>query len=301
MNKWLKKKFEQLAAKLNADDETFDESNDIKESADKEHKTHITGGSLLSRNKVQNIEELKELSVGAITNAVRLLGYGNAVVSGLCFHSRFADNAVENVGLQTLIKDDEFLKQIKRAFKSKGIQYKENLKVEVKHDSALADRVTSITEGIGVEVLTPTEILKTIKAKLIATEGITWEDEYVLESGEKTYFIGRCKNPKIENGPKIHNDIAFVGIEEKEDEQYKINNYVSRSHATIVYDKDLGAYKIYRSRFLNNPSHKIKIYNTSMNDFSGVSLTQAAVPHVLKDGDSICLNDKVVLEFSIIK
>ncbi len=88
-------------------------------------------------------------------------------------------------------------------------------------------------------------------------------------------------------------------MEEKDEEQYKINNYISRAHAQIVFDKDLGAFKIYRSRFLNNPSHKIKIYNAGRNDFAGVSLNQSAVPHVLKDGDSICFNDKIVLEFYI--
>ncbi|HUN03815.1 MAG TPA: hypothetical protein PLS00_13235, partial [Niabella sp.] len=227
--------------------------------------------------------------------------YGKSVVSGLVFHSKFADNAVENVGLQALIKDEEFIKRIKRDFKSKGIKFKDDLSVEVLHESPLMEKVTKITEGIGVEALTPTETLKKILARIKATEGITWEEEYILEPTGKQYFIGRCKNPKIENGPKIHNDIAFIGIEENDEEQYKINNYVSRSHALIVFDKEAGAYKIYRSRFMNNFSHKIKIYNTGLNDYEGVSLNQPQVPHILRDGDSICFNDKIILEFSIIK
>jgi hypothetical protein len=228
-----------------------------------------------------------------------MMGYGNSTVTGFVFHSGFADNAIENVAVHTLAKDPEFIRQIKRTLKSRSVAFKDDLKVEVVNGSALFDKVTPIMDGIGVEVLIPGESLRKIKARVVATEGITWEPEYFLEPSGKTYFIGRCKDPKIDNGPKIHNDIAFIGMEEKDEEQYKINNYISRAHAQIVFDKDLGAFKIYRSRFLNNPSHKIKIYNAGRNDFAGVSLNQSAVPHVLKDGDSICFNDKVVLEFYI--
>jgi hypothetical protein len=287
---WIKKKFEQLSAKLNAEDELLNDTSIQK----------VESENVVDEPKIDNIEELKEISIGAITKAVRMLSYGKSVVSGLVFHSKFADNAVENVGLQALIKDEEFIKRIKRDFKSKGIKFKDDLSVEVLHESPLIDKVTKITEGIGVEALTPTETLKKINARIKATEGFTWEEEYILEPTGKHYFIGRCKNPKIENGPKIHNDIAFIGIEEKDEEQYKINNYVSRSHALIVFDKEAGAYKIYRSRFMNNFSHKIKIYNTGLNDYMGVSLSQPQVPHILRDGDSICFNDKIILEFSII-
>lgn len=289
---WFKKKFDELSAKLNADDEAF---KNIKEPAPDQHKTAQTQ----SGQRFDNIEELKEITIGAITKVVRVLGYGKTVVSGLTFHSKFADNAVENISLQALIKDEEFLKRIKRDFKSKGIKYKDDLLIDVIHESSVIDKVTKITDGIGVEVLTPNETLKKVSAKIIATEGITWEPEYILEPTGKQYFIGRCKDPKIENGPKIHNDIAFVGVEENDEERFKINNYISRSHAVIVFDKEIGAYKIYRSKFLNNPSHKIKIYNTIVNDFNGVSLNQPQVPHVLRNGDAICFNDKIVLEFSL--
>lgn len=290
MANWLKKKIQQLSDRLNADDASAAGSGNA------DAPTPVSKPA----REVDNIEELKELSIGAITNAVKMLGYGNAVVSALAFHSRYADSAVQNVGLQALVSDPEFIKQIKRTFKAKGVKCKDELSVDVIYQSVLADKVTQIAEGIGVEVLTPTEIHRKIRARVIASEGITWEPEYILEPTGKTYFIGRGKHPKIDNGPKMYNDIAFVSVEEKDEEQYKINNYVSRSHAYIVFDKDAGAFKIYRSKFLNNPSHKIKIYNTGLNDFSGVSLNQSAVPHILKDGDSICLNDKAVLEFSII-
>lgn len=292
-----KKILTQIATLLNADD-----ANNAQ--VQPEDTTEIASSTANLKNPkstkpaLDNIEELKEISIGAIVKTVRILGYGKTVVSGLNFHTAFADNAVENVGLAGLIKDEDFIQRIKREFKSKGISYKNDFVVNLITQSDRANKVSSIVSGIGVEVLTPTETLKKINAKLIATEGLTWEPEYLLEPTGKTYFIGRCKDPKIENGPKIHNDIAFIGIEEKEEEVYKINNYVSRSHAMIVFDKNMGAYKIFRSKFLNNPSHKIKIYNTSLNDFTGLSLNQPQVPHVLRNGDTIIFNDKVVLEFS---
>jgi hypothetical protein len=292
MMNWFTKKLKQLSASLNADDEQVDAGDVTTEARPKV-------GSSVEKGP-DNIEELKEIIIGAISQSVRMLGYGNTVVSGIYFHSAFAERSVENTGLISLIRDEEFISRIKRDFKSKGIRYQEDFRVELFTESDKAGKVTQIIPGIGVEVLTPRETLKKVQAKLVATEGITWEPEYILEPTGKYYYIGRCKDPKIENGPKIHNDIAFIGIEEKNEEIYSINNYISRSHAAIVFDSSIGAYKIFRSKFLNNPSHKIKIYNATLNDFSGVSLNQATVPHVLKDGDSITFNDKVVLEFRIL-
>lgn len=298
MSNWFKKKIQQLSDKLNAAEEPAlpkqRDNPDAGAARPSVSQAHSAG-------VLDNVEELKEVTIGAISRAIKMMGYGNSTVSGFAFHSRFADNSIQNVAVNALAKDADFIKQIKRTLKSRGVAYKENLTVEVLSDSQLTDKVTSIMDGIGVEVLIPGEPLRRIKARVVATEGITWEPDYLLEPSGKTYFIGRCKDPKIDNGPKIHNDIAFVGMEEKDEEQYKINNYISRAHAQIVFDKDLGAFTIYRSKFLNNPSHKIKIYNAGRNDFAGVSLNQSAVPHVLKDGDSICFNDKIVLEFYVVE
>lgn len=298
MSNWFKKKIQQLSDKLNADEEPA-----LPKQADNPNAgvARPSASQAHSAGVLDNVEELKEVTIGAISRAIKMMGYGNSTVSGFVFHSRFADNAIENVAVNALTKDADFIKQIKRTLKSRSIAYKDHLSVEVLNDSSLTDKVTPVIDGIGVEVLIPGESLRKIKARVVATEGITWEPEYLLEPTGKTYFIGRCKDPKIDNGPKIHNDIAFVGMEEKEEEQYKINNYISRAHAQIVFDKDLGAFTIYRSKFLNNPSHKIKIYNAGRNDFAGVSLNQSAVPHVLKDGDSICFNDKIVLEFYVVE
>ncbi|ANH81069.1 hypothetical protein A8C56_08830 [Niabella ginsenosidivorans] len=300
---WLKKKMEQLAERLNADDELFDKAGEGKQPAEAQQTELLANPELRSpgtASKIDNIEELKEMILGAISNTVRMLGYGDTTVSGLIFHSAYKDNSVENVGLMTLIKDQKFINRIKREFRSRGIAYKDDLTLELVHEPEDAGKFTAIMAGIGVEVITPKGAARKIKAKVVAAEGILWEPEYILEPTGKHYFIGRGKDPKIENGPKIHNDIAFVGIEEKNEEQYKINNFVSRSHAVIVFDKETGAYKLYRSKFLHNPAHKIKVFNTSLDDFNGVTLGNAAVPHILKDGDAICFNDTVVLEFSLL-
>ncbi|MGJ7031652.1 hypothetical protein [Niabella hirudinis] len=296
---WFKKKFEQFSERLNADDTAFG-AGEKKEEAAKQSVSKVPERNALAA-KADNIEELKEITVGAISNTVRMLGYSNTVVSGLVFHSAYKDHAVENVGLMSLVKDPQFLNRVKREFKSRGVACKDDLQIEIRLESPDTAKVTAITEGIGVEVLTPKDALKRQKARVTATEGITWEPEYILEPTGKHYFIGRGKDPKIENGPKMHNDIAFVGIEEKNEEPYKVNNFISRSHAVIVFDKEIGAYKLFRSKFLNNPSHKIKVFNASLDDFSGISLSNATVPHILKNGDSICFNDTIVLEFQLLE
>lgn len=291
MSNWFKKKLQQLSDKINAD-EMQDTPANANVDGQTAKKINVNTG-------VDNVEELKEVIIGAITSAIKMLGYGKSTITGFVFHSKYADNAVENIAMHALTKDTEFVKQIKRMLKSRAVPFKDDLAVSVAYNSELTEKLTRVMDGIGVEVLIPGESLRPIKGRVIATEGITWEPEYLLEPTGKTYFIGRCKDPKIDNGPKIHNDIAFVGIEEVDEDRYIINNHISRAHAQIIFDKEIGAFKIYRSRFLNNPAHKIKIYNAGRNDFAGVSLNQSTVPHVLKDGDSICFNDKIVLEFYI--
>ncbi|GAB3013449.1 hypothetical protein GCM10027051_15820 [Niabella terrae] len=297
---WIKKKFDQLSARLNGDSEPAisEAPNSTGQVQQAAAPTPVSGGQ---PDRLENIETLKELTIGAITQSVRLLGYSNTVVSGLIFHSRYAPQAVENTGMLALLRDQGFIKSIQRDFKAKGIRYQPGLLLDIVHESGRLETLTRITDGLAIEVRVQGDANNWKKARLVATEGLTWEPEYLLEPVDgRSYFVGRCRDPKIENGPKIHNDIAFVGIEEKNEPRYEVNNYISRSNAQIVFDKELGAFKIYRSRFLNNPANKIKIYNTGQQDFAGVSLNNAQVAHVLKNGDSICFNDKIVLEFYLI-
>ncbi len=195
MSNWFKKKLQQLSDKLNADDELPQQSHSGSEAA-------ATGKSLSNQqaaavSRFDNIEELKEITIGAINRAIKIMGYGNSTVTGFVFHSGFADNAIENVAVHTLAKDLEFIRQIKRTLKSRSVAFKDDLTVEVVNGSALFDKVTPIMDGIGVEVLIPGESLRKIKARVVATEGITWEPEYFLEPSGKIYFIGRCKDLRL--------------------------------------------------------------------------------------------------------
>ena len=288
MSNWLKKKFQQLSKTLNADDTPVT--------------THVAPGQTSDSVPLDNVEELKEITIGAITKSVRMLGYGNVVISELEFHSKYDPAAVESTALHSLAQDTGFRDQLKRAFMAKGISYKEDLQWRVIYNSENINNITRVTDAIGVAVLTPREVAKKIKARIVATEGITWEPEYILEPTSTSYFIGRGREVKLDKGPKIHNHIAFIGIEEKNEERYKINSHVSRSHAYIVYEENLGAFVLYRSKFLNDPSHKIKVFDAlHSRSAASTSLSQSAVPYVLKDGDIICFNDKVVLEFHLIQ
>lgn len=287
MSNWIKKKFQQLTNALNADEIAA-----AKEIAPMENSDSA---------RLDNIEELKEITIGAITRAVRMLGYGNAVISELEFHSKFDERAVESTALQNLVQNADFQEQLKREFTAKGIAYKEDLRWRVVYNSEKINSMTRVTDAIAVAVLTPREVARKLKARIVATEGITWEPEYILDPTSKSYFIGRGREVKLDKGPKIHNHIAFIGIEEKNEEQYKINSHVSRSHAYIIYEENLGAFVLYRSKFLNDPSHKIKVFDAlHTKSAASTSLSQSAVPYVLKDGDIICFNDKVVLEFHLI-
>ena len=63
--------------------------------------------------KIDNIWRVERTSMALLQRLSGMLSYGKSVVSGLVFHSKFADIAVENVGLQALIKDENLSKELK--------------------------------------------------------------------------------------------------------------------------------------------------------------------------------------------
>src|SRR5690606_5550188 len=123
-----KKKLQQLSDKLNADEaEGFVKDSSPAVKKDMPGESRDSGPD--------NIEALKEIVIGAIAQAVKMLGYSNRVLSGLIIHSAFADSAVENVALYALVKDNDFIKQVKRTLKAKGVTYTDNLRIEMRSGS----------------------------------------------------------------------------------------------------------------------------------------------------------------------
>ncbi|TXH54854.1 MAG: hypothetical protein E6Q89_07430 [Bacteroidia bacterium] len=287
---WLKKKLNQIVDKLNSDD-TYDTSfSEVK----KQEK--IVSAS----QKYDNIEEFKEISSNIIVENVRLLSYSKTKVSQIIFYTSLSENAVESQALKHISNDEGFIKDLKRALRSKSISYTDDLSVHTNYNIQSLSKYTKVNEVIGVEVLTPQTAGRKIKASLKAVQGVLWQDEYMIEPRDLPYFIGRCLEPEMPNGAKLKNDIAFVGIEEKNEEQYKINSHVSRSHAVIMYDESVGAFALYRSKYLKNPAQKLKVVNSKNYNDEGVAINQSTVPHILKDGDYIYLNESVILAFHIL-
>ena len=287
---WLKKKLNKLVDKLNSD-----ETDDTGFSA-----VAPTEKPLVAAERFDNIEEFKEISTGVIIEIVRLLGYSKSQVSQIIFNTSLSENAVESQALKLISHDAGFLKELKRALRNKNVAYTDELAVHTNYNIADIGKFTKVNDLIGVEVLTPQEAGKRIKASLKAVQGILWQNEYIIEPREMPFLIGRCKEPVLPSGAKIKNDIAFIGIEEIDEQQYKINSNVSRAHAVIMFDETMGAFVLYRSKQLKNPAQKLRVVNSKKYNDEGVSIHQSTVPHILKDGDHIYFNEAAVLSFNTI-
>jgi len=130
--------------------------------------------------------------------------------------------------------------------------------------------------------------------------GQTELPEYVLDPAkQKEYRIGRGKNPQLSSG-RIHtNDIVFLNKEDSEfeEEKGKSNLFVSRSHASIIFNPSLNKFFLYANEgSVPHSASKTKIFKffnkTERVDIPGVG-------HELSHGDQIELGGEAKLLFLI--
>jgi len=113
---------------------------------------------------------------------------------------------------------------------------------------------------------------------------------YVLTDKSGRVCIGREKKVQTPEGFMRENDIAFLSTSENSG-----NKFVSRQHAHIEWNKDVGGFFLYADEGGIPPRNKIKV-QTAAGDL--IRLQSTAVGHHLQEGDQIVLGQSALLSFS---
>lgn len=133
-------------------------------------------------------------------------------------------------------------------------------------------------------------IQKEAKAFIKVFTGTAEKEEYEIESRSGKIYIGREKKVQAGNGFYRINAIAFPG-----DSEDDANKFISRQHAHIEWDNEMGAFLLYADEGGLPPRNKVKV--RSING-DVVKLQTDKVGHLLQEGDQIMLGNGALLGFS---
>ncbi|MFT4153732.1 FHA domain-containing protein [Parafilimonas sp.] len=113
---------------------------------------------------------------------------------------------------------------------------------------------------------------------------------YTLTSSGKKINIGREKNVQVADGYLRQNHIAFT-----DSSSNKSNKSISRRHAHIEWNEELGAFFLYADEGGIPPANKVKV---KPEKGAEVKLITTEVGYHLKEGDQVILGESALLEFS---
>jgi len=138
------------------------------------------------------------------------------------------------------------------------------------------------------------------KAKITAIGGSMEKKSYTLNAeNRKTWNIGRKEKTELDDGTQHTNNIAIKP--DKNDPDYQINRHVSRRHAVIVFDPNVG-YKLKTYRNWDKETMGYKLAKTSIRrNGEEKNLDDESKSFSLQNKDKIILNDSVVLCFEFEK
>ncbi|MBD1391539.1 FHA domain-containing protein [Mucilaginibacter glaciei] len=124
-----------------------------------------------------------------------------------------------------------------------------------------------------------------------ALSGETDKPEYHITSDIDKLNIGRDKKAQGDDGFFRTNVIAFPS-----DSNDPANKYVSRQHAHLEWNNDMGKFMIFADEGGVPPRNKIKIRSEKIEGV--IKLSSTSIGHQLLEGDQIILGESAVLEFS---
>jgi hypothetical protein len=127
-------------------------------------------------------------------------------------------------------------------------------------------------------------------AYLRVVNGEAEKDVYVLTDKSGRVCIGREKRVQTPEGFLRENNICFPSTS-----QNGANKYISRQHAHIEWNRDVGAFFLYADEGGIPPRNKIKV-QTANGDI--IRLQSTHVGHHLHEGDQIMLGQSALLQFS---
>jgi len=127
-------------------------------------------------------------------------------------------------------------------------------------------------------------------AYLRIINGEAEKEQYTLTDKGGKVCIGREKRVQTDEGFLRENTIAFPSTS-----QNTSNKYISRQHAHIEWNRDVGGFFLYADDGGIPPKNKIKI-QTENGDI--IRLSSTHVGHHLQEGDQIVLGESALLQFS---
>lgn len=134
-------------------------------------------------------------------------------------------------------------------------------------------------------------IQKEATAYIRVLNGEAEKEVYTIHSKDGSINIGREKKTQGTDGFFRINHIAFPS-----DSQHESNKYVSRQHAHIQFDNDMGHFLLFADEGGIPPRNKVKV--RSKNAATPVKIFSTTIGHVLQDGDQIMLGESAIVEFS---
>jgi len=130
-----------------------------------------------------------------------------------------------------------------------------------------------------------------ITAYIKVRVGEAEKDIYPITSTSGKIYIGREKRVQTADGFYRENKIAFPEANGNES-----NKFVSRQHAHLEFDNDLGCFLLFADEGGVPPRNKIKIRSAA--DPNPIKLYTTRIGHPLQEGDQILLGQSALLEFS---
>lgn len=131
------------------------------------------------------------------------------------------------------------------------------------------------------------------KAFVRVVNGEAEQEAYTLTDKSGRVCIGREKRVQTPEGFMRENNIAFPSTSRNNS-----NKYVSRQHAHIEWNKDVGGFFLYADEGGIPPRNKIKV-QTQQGDI--IRLQSTHVGHHLQEGDQIILGESALLQFSYLE
>lgn len=131
------------------------------------------------------------------------------------------------------------------------------------------------------------------KACIRVVNGEAEQEAYTISDKSGRICIGREKRVQTPEGFMRENNIAFPSTSRNNS-----NKYVSRQHAHIEWNKDVGGFFLYADEGGIPPRNKIKV-QTRNGDIIRLQSTQ--VGHHLQEGDQIVLGESALLQFSYLE
>jgi hypothetical protein len=119
------------------------------------------------------------------------------------------------------------------------------------------------------------------------------QDTYTIKSTQGRVNIGRDRNARTTEGFGRENSIAFPSTDDN-----PASRFISRQHAHIDWNKELGGFMLYADEGGIPPRNKVKVQQTNGNL---VRLQTTEIGHALMDGDQIVLGESVLMEFHYLK